>query len=150
MLPVEDVRAFLDRSSPALIGVVGTLHADGGPHLVPESYRYDGERVHIWTLDTRRRVKNLARASRVDCSVQEDTPPFAAVTMRGRATILTSEGDGVSLEILLRTASTVAPRKPGRVAPHRSGWVLRIGKWIQSFGQRRSRWVGRSVARSRA
>lgn len=98
-LSSEAGRAFLERSWPTMLGVVGTLDADGFPHLVPVWYRYDGERVYIWTIDTRRWVKNLARDDRVAFSVQEDQPPFAAVTLRGRATLLTSDGEEVSQEI---------------------------------------------------
>jgi PPOX class probable F420-dependent enzyme len=82
-----------------MLGVVGTLDEDGGPHLVPVWYRYDGERVYIWTLETRRWVKNLARDGRVALSVQEDKPPYAAVSLRGRATITTSDGEEVAQEI---------------------------------------------------
>lgn len=95
----EDLRAFLDRAFPTMLGVVATLDPDGYPHAVPVWYRYDGERVHLWTTDTRRWVKNIARDNRVSFSVQEDKPPFAAVIMRGRATILTSSGEEVSEEI---------------------------------------------------
>jgi PPOX class probable F420-dependent enzyme len=83
-------RAFLERSLPGLLGVVGTLDEDGGPHLVPVWYRYDGERIYIWTLENRRWVKNLARDPRVAFSVQEDKPPYAAVSLRGHASITTS------------------------------------------------------------
>jgi PPOX class probable F420-dependent enzyme len=130
-------RAFLDRSLPGLLGVVGTLDEDGGPHLVPVWYRYDGERVYIWTLESRRWVKNLARDPRVAFSVQEDKPPYAAVSLRGRATITTSDGEEVAQEIRritrryveepeveayirlwshLRTIVTITPEKI-------SGWV---------------------------
>lgn len=82
-----------------MLGVIATLGPDGYPHAVPVWYRYDGERVHLWTIDTRRWVKNIARDNRVSFSVQEDKPPFAAVIMRGRATILTRHGEEVSEEI---------------------------------------------------
>lgn len=131
------VRAFLDRSSPALLGVIGTLDEDGGPHLVPVWYRFDGERLYIWTLEKRRWVKNLARDPRVAISVQEEKPPYAAVSIRGRATITTSDGEEVTQEIRritrryveepdveayirqwshLRTIVTITPEKI-------SGWV---------------------------
>jgi PPOX class probable F420-dependent enzyme len=98
-LTLEETRVFLERSGPAMLGVVGTLDEDGGPHLVPVWYRYDGERINIWTLERRRWVKNLARDPRVAFSVQEDLPPYAAVSLRGRATITTSDGEEVAQEI---------------------------------------------------
>ncbi len=95
--------ALLDRAFPALLGVVATLEADGHPHAIPVWYRYEGSpdlgRVYIWTQATRHWVRNIARDPRVSFSVQEDRPPFAAVTMRGRVTIHTSDADEVSEEI---------------------------------------------------
>jgi PPOX class probable F420-dependent enzyme len=95
----EDIRAFLDRSWPAMLGVVGTIQADGSPHVVPVWYRYDGETVTIWTHAERGWVKNLARDNRVAFSVQEDQPPFAAVLIRGRAEIITDDRQEVRVEI---------------------------------------------------
>jgi nitroimidazol reductase NimA-like FMN-containing flavoprotein (pyridoxamine 5'-phosphate oxidase superfamily) len=45
----EDVRAFLNRSWPTMLGVVGTVRPDGSPHIVPVWYRYDDEFVNIIT-----------------------------------------------------------------------------------------------------
>jgi PPOX class probable F420-dependent enzyme len=102
------VHAFLQHAWPSSLGVVGTLDADGGPHLVPVWYRYDGERIHIWTLESRRWVKNLARDPRAAFSVQEDQPPYAAVSLRGQAGILTSDGEEVTEEIRRITRRYVA------------------------------------------
>ncbi len=99
MIGPEEIRAFLQRAWPTLLGVVGTIRADGSPHVVPVWYRYDGECVHIWTHEKRVWVQNIARDNRVAFSVQEAQPPFAAVTLRGRAEIVTSAGQDVSEEI---------------------------------------------------
>jgi PPOX class probable F420-dependent enzyme len=106
-LTPESTYTFLARTWPSLLGVVGTLDQDGGPHLVPVWYRYAGERIYIWTLETRRWVKNLARDPRVAFSVQEDEPPYMAVTLRGRATITTGDGEDVTQEIRRITARYV-------------------------------------------
>jgi PPOX class probable F420-dependent enzyme len=99
MTATKEVRAFLDRELPGLIGTVATLRRDGSPHVVPVWYRYDGERVHIWTIDTRAWVKQLRRDPRVAFSVQEDREPFAAVLMRGTAQVVTGDDEGISAEI---------------------------------------------------
>ena len=95
----EKVRAFLDRALPAMLGVVGTISPDGGPNVVPVWYRYDGERVHIWTHEPRAWVQHLLRDNRVAFSVQEEEPPYGAVLMRGRAEVVTSDGPEVDEEI---------------------------------------------------
>lgn len=106
----EDVRAFLDRSWPTMLGVVGTLRRDGAPHVVPVWYRYDGALrvVHIWTEEARGWVKNLRRDDRVAFSVQEDQPPFGAVVMQGRAEVVTSESEEARAEIRRITRRYVA------------------------------------------
>ncbi len=83
----DDATRFLQRADPAMLGVVSTLLPDGSPHQVPVWYRWDGERVHIWTHDERLWVRNLLRDPRVSFSVQEPGPPFGAVIMRGRADV---------------------------------------------------------------
>ena len=80
----EQLAAFLNRTGPALVGVVATIRRDGSPHPVPVWYRWDGEVVTIWTLDERRWVANIRRDQQVGFSVQEMEPPFAAVVMRGK------------------------------------------------------------------
>jgi predicted pyridoxine 5'-phosphate oxidase superfamily flavin-nucleotide-binding protein len=67
-LSPEEMRTFLSQTAPALIGVVGTSGEDGFPHLAPVWYRHDGERFHIWTLETRTWVRNIAIDNRVGFS----------------------------------------------------------------------------------
>jgi PPOX class probable F420-dependent enzyme len=85
----EEISAFLDQTDPALVGVVGTVRADGSPHVVPVWYRWDGNLARVWTHEERLWVLNLRRDPRAGFSVQEAKPPYAAVTMRGRAEICT-------------------------------------------------------------
>ena len=95
----KDIQAFLDRTLPALLAVVGTLRKDGSPHVVPVWYRYDGEAMHVWTTEERGWVRNIKRDPRVGFSVQEPEPPYAAVVMHGRADVTTSDSAEVSEEI---------------------------------------------------
>jgi len=81
----QEMEAFLGRTGPALVGVVGTLRKNGSPHVVPVWYRWNGEAAHIWSDEERAWVRNVKRDPRVAFSVQEGTPPFAAVVMHGRA-----------------------------------------------------------------
>jgi PPOX class probable F420-dependent enzyme len=92
----EEISAFLDQKDPALVGVAGTTRADGSPHIVPVWYRWDGHAVRVWTHDERLWVRNLRRDPRIAFSVQETTPPYGAVTMRGRAEISSGSADAES------------------------------------------------------
>ena len=89
----EEISAFLDQRNPALVGVAGTVRADGSPHVVPVWYRWDGDAVRVWTHEERLWVRNLRRDPRIAFSVQETEPPYGAVTMRGRAEICTASAD---------------------------------------------------------
>jgi PPOX class probable F420-dependent enzyme len=116
----SEVTAFLDRTEPALLGVVGTLRGDGSPNVVPVWYRYDGAAVYIWSDDGRGWVRNLRRDPRVAFSVQELEPPYAAVLMRGRAEIRTSNDQDVTDEIRRITSRYI---EGPEVESYIAGWV---------------------------
>jgi PPOX class probable F420-dependent enzyme len=94
----DEISAFLDQASPALVGVVATVRADGSPHAVPVWYSWGGDAVNIWTEGERAWVRNLRRDPRVAFTVQESKPPYAAVTMRGRPEASTT-GDDIDRDI---------------------------------------------------
>lgn len=94
----DEISAFLDQASPALVGVVATVRADGSPHAVPVWYSWDGCTVNVWTDTERAWVRNLLRDPRVAFTVQESMPPYGAVTMRGRAEASTT-GDDIGEDI---------------------------------------------------
>ncbi|MEE9198738.1 MAG: TIGR03618 family F420-dependent PPOX class oxidoreductase [Dehalococcoidia bacterium] len=79
-----ELAGFLERGR---MGVVATIRVDGSPQVTPVWYRYDGEAIIIWTARNRIWVKNAQRDNRVAFSVHEETPPFAAVVIRGRAEV---------------------------------------------------------------
>jgi PPOX class probable F420-dependent enzyme len=119
MSPTEVV-AFLDRTEPALLGVVGTVRRDGAPHVVPVWYRYHGEAVCIWSDQGRGWVRNLRRDPRVAFSVQELEPPFAAVVMHGRAEIRTGDEEDVTGEIWRITSRYI---ERSEVEGYIAGWA---------------------------
>lgn len=94
----EQMRTFLDRTWPTLLGTIGTLLKNGSPHVVPVWYRYDGEKINIWGGEERGWVKNIKRDNRVAFSVQEVQQPYAAVVIHGKAEFLTNHEE-ISEEI---------------------------------------------------
>lgn len=106
MTPPE-IRAFLERPQ---VGVVSTIRSDGGPHAVPVWFRFDDERVNIWTSSERRWVQNLAADPRCSFTVQEQGKPFAAVTLRGHAESATAE-EWIEQEIRRITSRYIDKRK---------------------------------------
>ncbi len=96
----DELTTFLDRP---LMAIVSTVSPSGAPHAVPVWYRYDGDRITVWTTTTRQWVKNVLADPRVAVTVAEGAPPFAAVTMRGQAEVVEDE-DWVHAEIRAITA----------------------------------------------
>lgn len=100
-----DRDAFLDRRDPALCAAVSTVQPDGSPRTVPVWYRWDGERILLWTGAERRWLANLLRDPRVAVSVHEHTSPWSAVVVRGEASVRTG-----SLAELLDEIRAIASR----------------------------------------
>ena len=80
---------------PFLSGIkmaaMATINKDGSPHLSPNWYHYDGERLSFVTTKERLKFFNLRRDARISVCVYE--PPLASnyVVIQGRATV--ADGD---------------------------------------------------------
>lgn len=68
-------------------GKLATTRADGSPHVAPVWFVLDGDDVLFNTGRTSVKARNLARDGRAVLCVDDENPPYAFVTMRGRATI---------------------------------------------------------------
>ena len=84
----QEIDQFL---SGIKMAVMATINKDGSPHLSPNWYHYDGERLSFVTTKERLKFFNLRRDARISVCVYE--PPFASnyVVLQGRATI--ADGD---------------------------------------------------------
>jgi PPOX class probable F420-dependent enzyme len=96
----EEVVAFLDGERRAH---VGTIIADGTPHVVPLSYVVLDGLLAFWTDPRSRKVANLRRDPRMTCLVEagDHFAEFRAVQLTGRAELgedpATSERVGLAL-----------------------------------------------------
>jgi PPOX class probable F420-dependent enzyme len=75
---------------------IATSGRDGHPHVVPVWFTLDGQDVVFSTSSSSAKAKNLWRDSRVALSVDDDTPPFAFVTIKGQAQLIRRPGDFLS------------------------------------------------------
>ena len=120
----DEVAAFLSERRRADLG---TINADGTPHLVPMSYVIVEGLLTVWTDPRSRKVVNLRRDPRITCLI-EDGATFAemrAVQLSGRAEITTDAESSrrVGLALFERAAgkldddlrATVAALVPDRV-----------------------------------
>jgi PPOX class probable F420-dependent enzyme len=74
-------------SSGTRTGKLATVRADGSPHLAPLWFVLDGDDVVFNTGKDSVKGRNLARDGRFSLCVDDDRPPFAFVTLRGRVQI---------------------------------------------------------------
>ena len=84
----QEISQFLAGTKMA---VMATINKDGSPHLSPNWYYYDGERLSFVTTKERLKFFNLRRDERMAVCIYE--PPLASdyVVFQGRATI--DDGD---------------------------------------------------------
>lgn len=69
------------------VAVLATIGADGRPVLTPIWYLYLDGKVLMSTGVDSAKVANIRRDSRVTVCVQDERPPYASVTVYGKATI---------------------------------------------------------------
>lgn len=76
--------AFL--RSPVRPALLATTRPDGRPHLAPVWYDVDDEGALVFNTGAESvKGRNIRRDSRVSLCVQDERPPFAFVTVSGRA-----------------------------------------------------------------
>ncbi|MBL1111595.1 PPOX class F420-dependent oxidoreductase [Streptomyces sp. 110] len=71
---------------------LATVRADGSPHLAPVWFLLDGDDLVFNTGQETVKGRNLARDGRLTICVDDDRPPFAFVTLRGRAELIDDLG----------------------------------------------------------
>ncbi|WP_329619311.1 PPOX class F420-dependent oxidoreductase [Streptomyces sp. NBC_01255] len=76
-------RAFV--SAGTRTGKLATVRDDGSPHVVPVWFLLDGDDFVFNTGKDTVKGRNLSRDPRVSLCVDDDTPPFAFVSLSGRA-----------------------------------------------------------------
>ncbi|KQX46222.1 MULTISPECIES: PPOX class F420-dependent oxidoreductase [unclassified Streptomyces] len=78
----EQWRAFVSEGTRT--GKLATVRDDGSPHVVPIWFLLDGDDIVFNTGKDTVKGRNLARDGRASLCVDDDTPPFAFVSLRGR------------------------------------------------------------------
>jgi PPOX class probable F420-dependent enzyme len=104
MTPTE-IRAFLGHGTRT--GKLATTMADGGPHVMPVWFVLDGADIVFNTGADTVKGRALRRDPRVALVVDDETPPFAFVHIRGRAALSEEPGE------LLRLATLIGARYMG-------------------------------------
>jgi PPOX class probable F420-dependent enzyme len=88
-------------------GKLAVVRKNGTPHVVPVWFVLDGNDFVLTTSRETVKGKAIRRDPRVAICVDDDRPPFAFVTIRGRAEIVDDPGE------LLRFAIAIGGRYIG-------------------------------------
>ena len=116
-MDIREVTKFLAGTK---IAVMATVNSDGSPHLSPNWYYFDGERLYFVTTRERRKFFNLKRDRRISVCVYE--PPLATdyVVVQGPAIV----DDLVPTSELWETARLVVERyvNPAEVETYIERW----------------------------
>jgi len=101
----DERRAFLLEGSRT--AKLATVRRDGRPHVVPVWFDLDGDDVMLTTGAKTVKGRAIRRDGRVCLCVDDETPPFAFVTIEGEAIVEQSPGE------LLRWATRIGGRYMG-------------------------------------
>ncbi|MBB5960578.1 hypothetical protein FHS29_007206 [Saccharothrix tamanrassetensis] len=75
-------------ATPARTGKLGVVRKDGSPHVSPVWVDLDGSTIVFTTHLESIKGKAIARDGRVSVCLDDERPPFAFVTISGRAEIV--------------------------------------------------------------
>ncbi len=97
------------------VAVLGTIGKDGAPVLTPIWYMYRDGRLLMRTGKDSVKARNIQRDPRVTVCVQDERPPYASITVYGRAAI-EPEREGLAADIARRYLGGIAGAAYLRVA----------------------------------
>ncbi|UBU12680.1 PPOX class F420-dependent oxidoreductase [Nonomuraea gerenzanensis] len=101
----EEWRAFALAGTRT--GKLGVTLSDGAPHVTPIWFLLDGDAVVFNTSETGLKARALRRDPRAVLCVDDQTPPYSYVVVKGRASI------SVDLEEMLAWAVEIGRRYMG-------------------------------------
>ena len=80
----DEQRAFLSYGTRT--GKLATVRKDGRPHIIPIWFVLDGDTLIFTTGESSVKAANMRRDARVCLCVDDETPPYAYITVEGMAT----------------------------------------------------------------
>jgi len=101
----DEQRAFLSYGTRT--GKLATVRKDGRPHIIPIWFVLDGDTLIFTTGESSVKAANMRRDARVTLCVDDETPPYAYITVEGTASW------GSDLNEMLHWATRIAARYMG-------------------------------------
>jgi PPOX class probable F420-dependent enzyme len=71
----------------ARVAALGTVGADGTPHVVPVWYEYAGGRFYVISGSGAAKARHIRQGSRASLCIDDRTAPYKAVVVWGKAAI---------------------------------------------------------------
>jgi PPOX class probable F420-dependent enzyme len=99
-LAPDELHAFLTETK--IFVKIGTLGDDGWPNVNPAWYEYDGESFWLVTKPLAGFCQNLRRDPRVTLCIDNPTPPYKRVMVRGRAEVVDEDWVELARRMVLR------------------------------------------------
>lgn len=90
-MSADEIRRFLALGTRT--AKVATVSRDGRPHVIPVWFVLDGEVIVFTTGRDSLKGRHLRRDPRIALCVDDEEPPFAFVSIRGRAELVERAGD---------------------------------------------------------
>jgi PPOX class probable F420-dependent enzyme len=93
---------FKDLFTQVAFAHLGTLMADGSPHVTPVWVDYDGAHVRVNSAKGRVKDKNMRRDKRVALSIQDPDNPYRYLAVRGEVAEITENGADAHIDALAK------------------------------------------------
>jgi PPOX class probable F420-dependent enzyme len=110
------------------VAVLITMGADGRPVPTPIWYAYRDGRFYFRTADSAVKTANVQRDPRVTISVQDERPPYRAVTVYGSAEIASAD-ESLVRDVPRRYLGAIGAIGYRRRRENRSNAVARSRWW---------------------
>jgi|SRR6478735_3499445 len=129
----ESSRFLLQATRTAKIATVG---AGGRPHVVPVWFTLDDRDLFFSTSSRSVKARNMTRDPRVAIAVDDETPPFAFVSITGRAEMMQRPDDFLEWTTRIASRYVGAERGPelGRLYVEMDDLLVRVR--MESFTAR--------------
>ena len=107
---------------------VATVSAQGGPHVAPVWFIVDGRDLVLSTSSRSVKARNLNHDPRVAVTVDDETPPFAFVSITGHAELIPRPDDFLSWTSRIATRYVGNERGPemGKLCTEMDDLLVRI------------------------
>lgn len=101
-MTVKIPEKFLDLIVEPAFANLATVMKDGGPHVTPVWFDFDGECVRINTAKGRVKDRNMRNNPKVAISIVDPKNPYRYLEIRGRVAEITEAGADQHIDLLAK------------------------------------------------